>query len=86
MFVDEMNKRQQVGLDFGFDKYGDIEYLVDGVEYDLVVVHVDKAIRLLCQLVALCDVAIPEVVTCQQPDRDMDDMDLAMISYWLNRV
>ena len=43
-----------------------IEYNVDGEEineYDLVVVHVDKAIRLLGQLVALCDVAIPEVVT-----------------------
>ena len=67
-------------------KNGNIEYNVDGEEineYDLVVVHVDKAIRLLRQLVALCDVAIPEVVTCQQPDRDMD---LAMISYWLNRV
>ena len=73
-------------------KNGNIEYIeynVDGEEineYDLVVVHVDKAIRLLGQLVALCDVAIPEVVTCQQPDRDMDDLDLAMISYWLNRV
>ena len=47
-------------------KNGNIEYNVDGEEineYDLVVVHVDKAIRLLCQLVALCDVAIPEVVT-----------------------
>ena len=30
------------------------------MEYDLVVVHVDKAIRLLCQLVALRDVAIPD--------------------------
>ena len=37
---------------------GDVEYDV-GDEYDLVVVHVDKAIRLFCQLVALCDVAIP---------------------------
>ena len=47
-------------------KNGNIEYNVDGEEineYDLVVVHVDKAIRLLRQLVALCDVAIPEVVT-----------------------
>ena len=70
-------------------KNGNIEYNVDGEEineYDLVVVHVDKAIRLLCQLVALCDVAIPEVVTCQQPDRDIIDLDLVMSSYWLNRV
>ena len=73
-------------------KNGNIEYIeynVDGEEineYDLVVVHVDKAIRLLCQLVALCDVAIPEVGTCQQPDRDIIDLDLIMISYWLNRV
>ena len=44
-------------------KNSNIEYNVDGEEineYDLVVVHVDKAIRLLCQLVALRDVAIPD--------------------------
>ena len=34
------------------------EYDVDGS--DLVVVHVDKAIRLFRQLVALCDVTIPD--------------------------
>ena len=47
-------------------KNGNIEYNFDGEEmneYDLVVVHVDKAIRLLGQLVTLCDVAIPEMVT-----------------------
>ena len=30
-------------------------------ENNLVVIHVDKAIGLVCQLVALCDVAVPGV-------------------------
>ena len=34
---------------------------VDG-KYDLVVVHVDKSIGLVRQLVALCDVAVPGVI------------------------
>ena len=34
------------------------EYDVEGI--DLVVVHMDKAIRLFRQLVTLCDVTIPD--------------------------
>ena len=42
------------------DEEQDADIWGDG-DFDLDVVHVDEAKRLLCQFVALCDVSIPDV-------------------------